>query len=645
MFSVSNLSVSFSGNTLFDELSFLINKNDKIGLVGRNGVGKSTLLKVISGSQSYDTGSLSKPNDFTIGYLPQEMVHQDGKTVLEEAMTAFEEVLALHDEIVKMEDEFEHMPTYDHDLVMAKSEILMHLQDKYHHLGGDTIEGDTERILKGLGFNPEDFNMQTSTFSGGWRMRIQLAKILLQKPNLLLLDEPTNHLDIESVQWLEGFLKYYSGAIMMVSHDRRFLDVITNRTLEITKNNLYDYKVPYSEYITQRAERMELLKSSFENQQKEIKHAEDFINRFKAKASKAKQAQSRMKALDKVVRIELDEEDTSQMNLRFAEPPRSGQMIYNTHNLCKSYGDKEVLRDVVFEINRGDKVALVGKNGQGKSTLTRIMAELEPHTGLLEKGYNVIVGFFAQNQAETLDPNLTVFETIDNIAKGDMRTKVRNILGSFLFSGDDVDKKVKVLSGGEKSRLAMAKLLLQPVNLLVMDEPTNHLDMNSKDVLKRALQKFSGSMVIVSHDREFLEGLANKVFEVKDKRVKIYHGGIEEYIDKNAQETADQKLSLKAEKVKPAPAQVQPKTNAPFTDEQKKLDNRKKKLEKTIAETENQIQEVEAEMKKLEELLSVPTADGYHAAIDKYHQASLKYKERLEVWEKLTEELEGLKVN
>ncbi|RYD81825.1 MAG: ABC transporter ATP-binding protein [Sphingobacteriales bacterium] len=650
MLSISHLSIQFGGKFLFDDVSFLINKTDRIGLVGKNGAGKSTLLKILAGRQIPESGDIARPSDFTLGYLPQEMNHQGGKTVFEETLTAFASLLKLQEDIERMTDEMTHHADPSSDEFM---DLLTHLhdaQEKFGMHGGYNMEGETEKILLGLGFLRADFERQTETFSGGWRMRIELAKILLQAPDLLLLDEPTNHLDIESIQWLEDFLKNYSGALVLVSHDRIFLDTVTNRTIEITLGKIEDYRTSYSRYVELRAERREMQKSAYDNQQKTIADMERFVERFKAKASKATQAQSRVKALEKIDRIEIEDEDNSAIRFYFPEPPRSGKVMFDGHNLTKRYDEKLVLDNIEFEVEREDRIAFVGKNGEGKSTLSKILAGIEPSEGKLNYGHNVKIGYYAQNQAEELDGNKTVFQTIDDVAAGEMRLKVRALLGAFLFSGDAIDKKVRVLSGGEKARLAMCKLLLEPVNLLIMDEPTNHLDMRSKDILKEALIKYEGALIIVSHDRDFLQGLTSKVFEFRNKKLKLYYGDVYSYLADRKIENLDAlnatKAQAKAENLaKPVQAKaapVAPKNNL-SKDERRQLENKKKKVERSIGEAEAQIEELETQKASLEKSLNdSANLEKQTELLNMYQNVETKLASQMKTWEDLQEEFEGI---
>jgi ATP-binding cassette subfamily F protein 3 len=640
MLSVSHVSVYFGGTYLFNDISFLIQKSDRIGLVGKNGAGKSTLLKIIAGKQSPEEGQISKPNDFTIGYLPQEMEHQSGKTVFDEALTAFAPLLRVKEKMDALTEEITHHTDTHSEEFMELLHQQHDAQEYFGMHGGYEMEGSTEKVLMGLGFLRSDFDKPTETFSGGWRMRIELAKILLQQPDLLLLDEPTNHLDIESIQWLEDFLKNYAGALVLVSHDRVFLDTATNRTIEITMGKIFDYKASYSRYLELRAERNEHMQAAYDNQQKQIADMERFVERFKAKASKAKQAQSRVKALERIERIELEDEDASAMRFYFPEPPRSGKVVLEAHHISKRYDDKLVLDDVDIELVRGEHVAFVGKNGEGKSTLSKILVGKEPADGQIKLGHNTHIGYFGQNQAETLNPDKTVLETIDEAATGEMRLKVRALLGAFLFSGQAVEKKVRVLSGGEKARLALAKLLLQPINLLVMDEPTNHLDMRSKDILKEALMKYSGALVVVSHDRDFLQGLTKKVFEFKNKKIKAHLGDVYSYLESRKLETLDA-LNLKeeaaAKNVKPVPEPVATLGR----EERRTLENRRKKLERTVQDAESNISRLETELAESEKALNDPNNSSRQMELlAVYEKLQKQLATQMEDWEKAQSEME-----
>lgn len=520
MISVDGVAVEFSGRTLFSDITFNINDKDRIALMGKNGAGKSTLLKIIAGKDKPTRGKISAPNGAVIAYLPQHLLTEDKCTVFEEASKAFATVLNMKAEMEELNKQLETRTDYESDEYMQIIEKVSELSEKYYSIEEVNYDAEVEKTLQGLGFVREDFTRPTSEFSGGWRMRIELAKILLQNPDLILLDEPTNHMDIESIQWLEDFLINSAKAVIVISHDRAFVDNITNRTIEVTMGRIYDYKVPYTQYLQLRKERREQQQKQFEDQQKEIADIQEFIDRFKGTYSKTLQVQSRVKMLEKIVPIEVDEVDTSALNLKFPPAPRSGNYPVIVESLTKRYGDHVVFKDASMTIERGEKVAFVGKNGEGKSTLVKaIMGEIE-FEGNLKVGHNSMIGYFAQNQASLLDEDLTVFQTIDNIAVGEIRTKIKDILGAFMFSGDAINKKVKVLSGGEKTRLAMIKLLLEPVNLLILDEPTNHLDLKTKDILKDALRAFDGTVILVSHDRDFLDGLATKVFEFGNKRIK-----------------------------------------------------------------------------------------------------------------------------
>ncbi|WP_461632804.1 ABC-F family ATP-binding cassette domain-containing protein [Labilibaculum euxinus] len=640
MISINNLTVEFGGFTLFKQVSFIVNTRDRIGLVGKNGAGKSTLLKIFAGFQAPTTGTVSLPNEIKIGYLPQQVNHIDGNTVMEEALSAFEEVLGLEKEIAEINSEIAERTDYESEEYMKLIERLTDKNDRYHMMGGENIEAEAERTLLGLGFLRSDFIRQTTEFSGGWRMRVELAKILLRRPHVFLLDEPTNHLDIESIQWLEDFLKTYPGAVVLVSHDRAFLDNITNRTVEISVGKIYDYKVPYSQYVVLHAERREQQMKAYINQQKQIKDTEDFIERFRYKATKSVQVQSRIKQLDKIDRIEIDEEDSSKLSLKFPPAPRSGDLVCEVKNLSKAYGDHLVLNELEFVIERGEKLAFVGKNGEGKSTLVKVlMGELE-HTGTCKLGHNVKIGYFAQNQAQMLNENKSVFETIDDVAVGDVRTKIRDILGAFMFRGEDIDKKVKVLSGGERSRLAMIRLLLEPVNLLVLDEPTNHLDMRSKDVLKEALNQFDGTVIVVSHDREFLNGLSSKVYEFTNKKIKEHLGGIYDFLQTKKMDSLKELEVKKAVSV--VQADVAPSDNKLNYLERKEMNKKISKMERAVSNSEDNIARFEEQIAQMEELLANPENMQDQSLFSKYEKAKKDLEKEMSDWENLNEELEQL---
>ena len=540
MISVDGLTVEFGGSALFSDISFVINEKDRIALMGKNGAGKSTLLKILAGVREPTRGKVSAPKDTVIAYLPQHLMTEDGRTVFEETAQAFAHLHEMEAEIAALNKELETRTDYESDSYMELIERVSTLSEKFYSIEEINYDADIEKTLLGLGFTREDFNRQTSEFSGGWRMRIELAKLLLKKPDVLLLDEPTNHLDIESIQWLEDFLIDNGQAVVVISHDRAFVDHITTRTIEVTMGRIYDYKVNYSQYLQLRKERREQQQKAYDEQQKFIAETKDFIERFKGTYSKTLQVQSRVKMLEKLEILEVDEEDTSALRLKFPPSPRSGSYPVTIENVSKSYGDHTVFRNANLTIERGDKIAFVGKNGEGKSTLVKcIMKELE-HDGTLTIGHNVMIGYFAQNQASLLDENLTVFQTIDDVAKGDIRNKIKDLLGAFMFGGENSAKKVKVLSGGERTRLAMIKLLLEPVNLLILDEPTNHLDMKTKDILKQALMDFDGPLIVVSHDRDFLDGLVTKVYEFGNKKVTEHLEGIYEFLQRKKMENLNE---------------------------------------------------------------------------------------------------------
>lgn len=641
MISVDQLVVSFGGFELFKGISLLVSPKDRIGLVGKNGAGKSTLLKILAGQKQPNEGVVSVPNDVRIGYLPQHMVIVDGRTVFEEAVTSFEEILKLESRIEEINHELATRTDYESAEYHRLLDHVTEFNDRFHMLGGNNFEAEVERTLMGLGFLRSDFDRQTSEFSGGWRMRVELAKILLKRPDVFLLDEPTNHLDIESIQWLEDFLKNYNGAVVLVSHDRAFLDAVTNRTIEITLGRIYDFKSNYSKYLVLRKDLKEQQMAAFINQQKMIEDTEKFIARFRYQATKSIQVQSRIKMLERLERIEVDDEDNSALRIKFPPALRSGTIVAEAKELTKNYGKLNVLNKIDIIIERGEKVAFVGKNGEGKTTLARIiMNELE-YEGEMKLGHNVKIGYFAQDQAKRLNPNLTVFETIDQIAVGEIRTKIRNILGGFMFSGDDVDKKVAVLSGGECSRLAMVKLMLEPVNLLVLDEPTNHLDMKSKEILKQALIDYDGTVIVVSHDREFLDGLVNCVYEFKDKKVKQHLGGIYDFLRRKKMESMkelEQKDTSSAEEVK---VQKVEETEKYSFEERKEINKNISRVEKSIEKTEQEIAALEKRIADMDKILS--ETDGSDPDIFKrYDQLKRELEQKMYEWEILQEEQEGL---
>lgn len=642
MISVEGLTVDFGGFTLFDDISFVVNKKDRIALVGKNGAGKSTMLKIFAGIQQPSKGNVSYPKDITIGYLPQHMTLNEGNSVLEEAALAFDHIHKIEAELEYVNKQLAERTDYESDAYHSLIDRSTYLNEQFLMAGGNNFQAEIEKTLLGLGFKRSDFNRPTSEFSGGWRMRIELAKLLLQRPDVLLLDEPTNHLDIESIQWLENFLSTRANAVILVSHDRAFLDAVTQRTIELSLGRIYDYKVPYSKYVELRKEYREQQMRAFENQQKQIQKTEEFIERFRYKATKSVQVQSRIKQLDKIDRIEVDEEDTAMLRLKFPPAPRSGSYPVIAENVKKSYGDHLIFQNVTLTINRGDKVAFVGKNGEGKSTLVKCIMGETDFEGKLELGHNVKIGYFAQNQAQLLNENQTVFETIDYVATGDIRTKIRDLLGAFMFGGEASDKKVKVLSGGERSRLAMIRLLLEPVNLLILDEPTNHLDMRSKDVLKEAIKEFDGTVIVVSHDRDFLSGLVDKVYEFGNQQVKEHLGGIYEFLEKKKMENL-QELEL------PTNTIVSSDKNTPDVsasklsyEERKELAKQIKKTEKQIAESEQNIGNLEAAIKKTEEILATPEGASDTTLFEKHGKQTKDLDNEMQRWESLTLELEKL---
>ncbi len=627
MISIQNLSIHFTGQDLFTDINFMIREKDRIGLVGKNGAGKTTLIRIIAGLEQPSHGDVVMSDDVTIGYLPQEKNIHSTKTVLEETMTAFEEYHQIEKKLAQLQDELSQRTDYESDSYQKLCERMSALNERLTLIGGHSAEGEAERILVGLGFDHEDMLREMNEFSNGWQMRVELAKILLRKPKLLLLDEPTNHLDIESIQWLEGYLKSYYGAIFMVSHDRAFLDHITIRTIEISGGKIYDYKCAYTEFVERREERIDMQKAAFDNQQREIKEIEAFIERFRYKATKAKQVQSRVKQLEKMDLVEIDDRDKSVMHFKFPPAPHSGKVTLELSHVSKSYGEKNILNDINLLIPRGEKIAFVGRNGEGKSTLAKIICGVLDHTGEVKLGHEVKIGYYAQNQQDMLDPEKTVFETLDDVATGDMRVKVKSLLGAFLFSGETIDKKVKVLSGGEKARLSLAKMLLFPTNLLVLDEPTNHLDMLSKDILKSALLQFDGTLIVVSHDRDFLQGLTTKVYEFRKPHIKEYIGDIYDFLEeKRLKELDDLNRKQKVQQeAKPVVSQNK------IDYEAKKVEEReKRRVGKEIKKLEEQIDALEKELAELDEVMANPTDHPDVKVDDNFYWNYGKKKEELQ---------------
>ena len=640
MISINGITVAYGSYTLLDNINFHISESDKIGLVGKNGAGKSTIMKLICGLQSPTSGQIDKPNHIKIGYLPQIMEHHKGKTVMEETMTAFSAMTDLENELEEIGKELAERQDYESkeylDLITRMNEINDVLL--IEHSEPPAVQA--EKTLLGLGFKDDDFDRNTETFSQGWNMRIELAKILLSRPDVLLLDEPTNHLDIESIEWFEDYLKSFRGSILLVSHDRRFLDNVTNRTIEIMVGHIHDYKVPYTKYLELRKERLQQQMAAYENQQKMIEKTEDFINKFRYKPTKSNQVQSRIKALEKLDRIEIDETDNSTLTVKFPPAPRSGDVVFKGTDLTVGYPQKVVFRDAEIEIRRGEKVALVGRNGEGKTTLMRvIMGQLDPISGEAKVGHNVSIGYFAQNQEDILDKSQTVLETMESIASGDIRTKLRDILAAFLFKGEDIDKKVAILSGGERARLGMAKLMLQPYNLLALDEPTNHMDIRSKDVLKQALKNFDGTLVVVSHDRDFLDGLVDKMYEFRDGKVKEHLGGIQDFLDERKIETLQELERRFKDESKPAEPEI---SVGKQKYEAKRVESKEeRKLRNRISFLEKEISKLEDEMKKVESILSSPGKDDDVMELTRQY---LEYKRDLdaktEEWAELSEKID-----
>ncbi len=642
MISLDNLTVSYGGWTLFDNISFLINPKDRIGLVGKNGAGKTTLLRIITGEMQPTLGAVTVNGECSIGYLPQTMRVHDTTTLVEETAKAFEEVLRIEAEIARLTDEIATRTDYESEGYEQLLHRLNDAQDQYHILGGETRDADIEKTLLGLGFKREDFTRATSEFSGGWRMRIELAKLLLRRPSIFLLDEPTNHLDIESIQWLEEYLKNYNGAVLLISHDRAFLDNVTNRTVELSLGKITDYKVPYSKYVVLRAERRQQQMAAYENQQRMIEKTEEFIEKFRYKPTKSNQVQSRIKQLEKLERLEVEEEDLATLNIKFPPAPRSGQIVAEIKEAGMSYGAKHVFSGADFTIEKGDRIALVGRNGEGKTTLARMLiGQLIPTEGSIRLGANVNIGYYAQNQDDLMDGEFTVYDTLDRVAVGDIRTRLRDILGAFLFRGEDIDKKVKVLSGGERSRLAMARMMLEPRNLLVLDEPTNHMDMRSKDILKSAIMKYDGTVVVVSHDREFLDGMVDKVYEFRDGGVREYLGGIYYFLEKRKLESL-QDIERRDTPVKPAASAASEKSahSGKLSYEQRK------EQEKILRKMRKAVETIEAELAEIEK--QIAAYDERFAAATEYNEADYKayndlkarYDRQMHEWEKASYELE-----
>lgn len=646
MISVEHLSVEFSARPLFTDVSFVINKKDRIALVGKNGAGKSTLLKILSGHQEPTSGTVAVQNDITIGYLPQVMVLSDDHTVMEEAEKAFDHISDMQQRVEALNNELANRTDYESESYMQLVETFTHESERFQLMGGMNYHAELERTLQGLGFTTDDFNRPTKEFSGGWRMRIELAKLLLRRPDVLLLDEPTNHLDIESIRWLEKFLARSPGAVVLVSHDRAFINNVTNRTLEISCGRITDYKVKYDDFVKLRAERREQQLRAYENQQKEIADIKDFIERFRYKPTKAVQVQSRIKQLEKIVPIEVDEVDNSSLHLKFPPCSRSGDYPVVCEDVRKDYGEHCVFHDVNLTIKRGEKVAFVGKNGEGKSTLVKcIMGEI-PFTGKLKLGHNVEIGYYAQNQAQMLDGEISVFDTIDRVAKGDIRLKIRDILGAFMFGGEASDKKVKVLSGGERSRLAMIKLLLEPVNFLILDEPTNHLDMRTKDVLKEAIKAFDGTVILVSHDRDFLDGLVSKVYEFGGGIVREHIGGIYDFLQKKEMETLDELHTEGSPSSILSSANKQEEADAPSEgrisyEKQKEQAKLRRKAEKYAEKCEQEVERLEEEKANIEQKLATPEGASNASLFEAYADIQRKLQEAENAWEEAMEALES----
>ena len=637
MISLDNLTVSYGGWALFDGVSFLINEKDRIGLVGRNGAGKTTLLRIITGEQQPTSGAVTMNGECTIGYLPQQMKVADTTTLKAETEKAFGEVLCLEGEIASLTAEIAERADYESPEYESLLHRLNEAQDRYHILGGETREADIEKTLLGLGFRRTDFDRATSEFSGGWRMRIELAKLLLSRPSIFLLDEPTNHLDIESIQWLEDYLRSYNGAVLVISHDRAFLDNVTTRTVELSLGKVYDYKVPYSKFVELRAERRAQQMAAYENQQRMIEKTEEFIEKFRYKPTKSNQVQSRIKQLERIERIEVEEEDNAALNIKFPPAPRSGQIVVEVKDAGKAFGEKRIFSGATFTIERGQKVAFVGRNGEGKTTMARmIVGELQATEGTVRIGANVNIGYYAQNQDDLMDGDFTVYDTLDRVAVGDIRTRLRDILGAFLFRGEDIEKKVRVLSGGERSRLAMARMMLEPRNLLVLDEPTNHMDMRSKDILKRALQKYDGTVIVVSHDRDFLDGIVDRVYEFRDGGVREYLGGIYYFLGKRKVESL-QEIERRDTPVVAVPREVS--TGKLSYEQRKEQEKLLRRLRKAVESVEAELADVERQIADYDSRFSCAT-EYNEADYAAYEELKRRYDHLMHEWEKASYELE-----
>ncbi len=641
MVSINGVTVSFGGYNLFDNVSFLINPKDRIGLAGKNGAGKSTMLKILAGYQSPTKGEVSRPKDCKIGYLPQDMTHQHGRTVYEETESAFEEIKQLQAKLELINHQLEIRTDYESDEYMNLIHDLTDINERLNMIGVDNTEEEIEKVLIGLGFQRKQFHMQTSEFSGGWRMRIELAKLLLQKPDVLMLDEPTNHLDIEAIQWLEDFMEIFSGAVILISHDKTFLDTVTKRTIEIVNQKIYDYKTNYSHYLVLRQERKQQQENAAKNQQKMIDQTEVLIDKFRAKASKSAMAQSLIKKLDRLDRVEVDDMDTASVRFRFPPPAHSGKIVITAEHAGKSYGDKLIFQEANFIITKGEKIGLVGRNGEGKSTMMKMIADKIKYDGTIQLGHNILMGYFEQDQEEKVDLDKTVFETIDELAVGDVRRQVRSLLGSFLFQGDDIDKKVKVLSGGERGRLALCKLLLEPYNLLLLDEPTNHLDIKSKEVLKQSLIDYEGTLVMVSHDRDFMTGMCDRLFEFRDGHVKEYLCDIKEFMEIRKVQRLNE-LDLDKSGVKAVPV-VEKKVAVASDFEAQEKKKQQAQIQLQIKKAEEQIELLESEIKELDKKLAVPASYEELTKNPNFFNAYNKLKKDLEVemqkWEDLNSRL------